>query len=187
MLLGIRGVGKDAVASEICRLDPSFRNLKFAQPLKDALMQLFELDEAHVNGELKDIVHESWGVAPRTIMQWFGTDVMQHGLATIMPHVGRGFWCRKMRVRLERMALDPQRPNGVVSDLRFQHELDMMRECFGRDHDLVVVRITRPGCGTDMHESERGVHDVGPVDITVVNDGDLLDLHHKVIQTFFAR
>jgi hypothetical protein len=204
-LCGVRGAGKDAIADVLCR-EAGFVNLKFAAPLKQALRDLFGLDEAHVDGHLKDVVHPRWGVSPRLLMQWFGTDVMQHGLARVAPAVGRAFWADKLRRRLACLArgmdLDvdvaeaaacapgeeaaPKLPLPqpqplppcccvVISDLRFQHELDMLREHFGPM--LTAVRVVRPGMDApDAHESERLVDAVGPIDHTILNDASLEEL-----------
>jgi hypothetical protein len=195
-LCGVRGAGKDVVADAVCRWDPRFVNLKFAQPIKDALARLFDLDERHVDGELKDVEHERWGVSPRVLMQWFGTDVMQHGLASVAPRIGRTFWCDKMRASLEDARMRGR--DVVISDLRFQHELDALRRWYGcvAGDALLVVRIVRPAPGrarsddVDAHESESGVADVGPVDVTLLNDGtrdELCDRAVAALSSFSGR
>ena len=89
-ICGTRGSGKDSVAA-ILSQEAGFVNHKLARPLKDAMRGLFSLDAAHVDGELKDVVHPAWGVTPRVLMQWFGTEVMQHELVKVVPSVGRRF------------------------------------------------------------------------------------------------
>lgn len=58
----------------------------------------------------------------------------------------------------------------VADDVRFAEEAAAIRALGG-----LVVRIERPGAGLDgaaaAHPSEAG--GVGPVDVVIVNDGDL--------------
>ena len=191
---GKRGAGKDAIADILCAPVHGFVNHKFARPLKSVVRTLFGLEADHVDGPLKDVVHPRWGVTPRMLMQWFGTDVMQHGLARLrgcVPSTGRTFWSDQLRATLEADGPDAK---VVVSDLRFRHELDMLREVFAER--LVTVRVVRSlpppqnaatiealvdkavGQFGDLHESEWEALD--PVDYNVVNDGTLEDLKRSV-------
>jgi hypothetical protein len=191
-LCGVRGAGKDAIAEVLCRR-AGYVNVKFAQPMKAIVRHLFDLSEEHVEGGLKDTVHPGLGVSPRVLMQWFGTDVMQHGLAAVAPQVGRTFWSHKMRDLLHRV-LHPHEPESqgsepprgiVISDMRFQHELDMLREHFG--DRLTAVLVLRPSLApADAHESECNVHRVGPVDLTLVNDGSMAALQQSAFDRLVA-
>lgn len=177
-LCGSHGAGKDAIASVLVR-EAGFVDLKFARPLKDAVRDLFSLGHEHVDGALKDAVHPVWRVTPRAIMQWFGTEVMQHGLARLLPSVGRRFWAD----RLVSQASRTQAAAIVISDMRFAHELDALRAEFGAR--LFAVRVERPGgpsygAATDaLHESEVGSAALA-VDAVVSNDGTLDQLEALV-------
>lgn len=171
---GRRGAGKDAVADILCK-HHGFVNHKFARPLKNIVKSLFSLEPEHVDGCLKDVVHARWGVTPRLLMQWFGTDVMQHGLNSISPGSGRTFWSDQLRSEL----LSDAR-NVVVSDLRFPHELQMLKEVFNRR--LITVRIVRDSrtpSSEDDHESEAGAASLD-VDMEISNNGTLEDLHSQI-------
>ena len=174
-----RGARKDTLADALCR-EAGFTNHKFARPLKDTLASLFGLSHAHVEGELKDEVHPEWGVTPRTLLQWFGTDVMQHGLSKLAPHVGRRFWSDRLR---QELLACPEGARVVISDLRFPHELAMLRSTFS--DRLVTVRVDRRASSSscaatrknprsddpaDDHESETGVAGL-EVDVELRNDG----------------
>lgn len=185
-LCGARGAGKDAVAAVLAR-EAGFVNHKFARPLKDALATLFSLDAAHVDGPLKDVVHERWGVTPRALMQWFGTEVMQHGLRAVVPSVGRGFWAERLRASLRSALERDPAARIVVSDMRFEHELEALRAEFG--DRLVAVRVERassssapsrapstaPASPDDRHESETSPAKLR-VDLVISNDASLARL-----------
>jgi hypothetical protein len=189
-LCGTRWSGKDTVASMLVQQQAkgAVLLLKLAAPMKGALRSLFDLSEDDVDGTGRDVPHPLWGVTPRSLMQWFGTDVMQHGLRTVVPTVGRTFWAEKLAREIE--ALQRQQPGAhfVVSDVRFQHEVDLLRSRFGRDR-VVAVRVHRvPDQGLvrcpwkaheDAHESEAGVGCV-TVDLLLRNDGSLEDLRARV-------
>lgn len=63
---------------------------------------------------------------------------------------------------------------GTVSDLRFQNEVVRILECSGE-----IWKVDRPGFEPDGHASEVPVESRF-IDMTVTNDGDLLDLKQEV-------
>jgi hypothetical protein len=187
VLCGRRGVGKDTVAAMILESGgESYVNLKFADPMKRAMQSVFGLSRAEVEDPaLKDAPMPRWGnVTPRALMQWFGTDVMQHGLGNIAPCAEFGlrmFWADQMRREIQ------SRPdaNVVISDARFPHELEMLRTSF---RNTLSVRITRESptaagaraeAEVDRHESESGVDGIA-CDCEIRNDGSLSALRAKV-------
>jgi hypothetical protein len=186
VLCGRRGVGKDTVATMISEAGcGTYRNLKFAGPMKWTMRHVFGLSSEEVEDpRLKDEPMRRWGgVTPRALMQWFGTDVMQHGLAQVAPNAEFGprmFWADQVRQDIR------SRPNShvVISDARFTHEVEMVRSNF---RNVLVVRITRPppsptsetppAC--DDHESEAGVDGI-KCDVEICNDGSLASLRDQV-------
>lgn len=196
VLCGRRGVGKDTVATMISEAGcGTYRNLKFAGPMKWTMQHVFGLTSDEVEDpRLKDAPMKRWGnVTPRALMQWFGTDVMQHGLAQIAPNAEFGprmFWADQVRQDIQ------SRPSShvVISDARFPHEVEMLRRHF---QNVLVVRITRPPppavigvipsqtASCDDHESEAGVDSI-QCDVEICNDGSLASLRdqvHRVILT----
>jgi hypothetical protein len=200
VLCGLRGVGKDTVAAMISEAGcGTYVNLKFAGPLKRAMQDVFGLTRAEVEDpSAKDVPMPRWGnVTPRTLMQWFGTDVMQHELATIAPNAVFGqrmFWAEQMRRQIQSCPTS----HVVISDARFPHEVEMLRSSF---RNVLVVRITRDRIDTppsnssdssiasdsdnavDAHESELGVNGIR-CDMEICNDGSLAclrDAVHRVI------
>lgn len=63
---------------------------------------------------------------------------------------------------------------GTVSDLRFQNEVVRILECSGE-----IWKVDRPGFEPDGHASEVPIESRF-IDMTVTNDGDLLDLKQEV-------
>jgi hypothetical protein len=202
VLCGRRGVGKDTVAAMISEAAAAeYMNLKFAGPMKRAMQAVFGLSSAEVeDAALKDAPMERWGnVTPRALMQWFGTDVMQHGLAAIAPNAEFGprmFWADQLRREIQKV---PSWVNVVISDARFRHEVEMLRRSF---RNVLVVRITRNTYQTSMvrmnctitpestvlqddHESETGVDDL-ECDVEIRNDGSMEALRGEVQRVIFG-
>ena len=196
-LAGVRWSGKDTVADVLCR-HHGFQNLKFATPLKRGVAEMFGLTLDEVDGPAKDAVHPVWGVPPRRILQWLGTDVMQFQLPLVVPGVqGRSFWAWRLCQDVRGLVASHQGPlRIVVSDVRFQHELHALQtlESDGLIQ-LVSVRLERPSqpsgnSGGDSaeatHASEIELASV-PVDAVVQNDGSPADLVDRVLAAVSKR
>lgn len=174
-LVGRRGTGKDTIANHLVT-SHCFRNRKFSAPLKEALKALFGLTDEHIEGPLKEIVHPLWGVSPRSMMQFFGTEIMQNRLQDLIPCIGRSHAVHRMMMDIEE---DNDTGRIVISDVRFQHEVDALLE-----RGAFLVRVTREGHvvrdGTvDMHESEAGVDELF-THAEIKNDEGLITLLHRV-------
>lgn len=182
VLCGRAGTGKDAFAAPLLE-HLGFSQLKFARPLKDAMLCLFpHMDERHVDGELKDTVDSVTGATPRALMQVIGTDLLQHGIKDRFPGVGRRIFADALARRAEKMACDI-----VVTDMRFSHELQAVR-AMRAVFEVVVVKITRSSEESMQlqtsdcdHESETPIPD-RQCDYIIHNDGPLLDLQHAAEQ-----
>lgn len=171
-LCGRAGAGKDAFAAPLLE-DVAVVGLKFARPLKDAILALFpHMDERHVDGDLKDTVDPSTGATPRSLMQVIGTDLLQHGLKDRFPCVGRGIFANALLGRVRQTARDV-----VVTDMRFPHELAAVRSLASRTTTVTVVKVVRRGQAPvdGLHESETPIPDED-CDVVVNNDGSLADL-----------
>jgi len=168
-LCGRRRTGKDTLATHLVANSTSecaWWHAKVSKELKKCVSQLFNLTDMEVEGPLKDkpIERDSCigrGVTPRQILQWFGTDVMQHSLSNdLLPDVGRHFWINRTILEIsERLE---QGYNVVLSDIRFSHELDVLeREFKDRLVKLYLVRDMpdQREETLDSHESEANVED----------------------------
>lgn len=166
LLIGLTGrarSGKDTVAEELV-LKYEIAHYWFSKPMKDAAKIIFNWTDAHVYGELKDIVDKKFGVSPRHALQTIGTD---WGREMINDKI----WliAAENAIKLETRL--------VISDVRFDNEAE-----FIQSHGGVIVRINRPDLKeVQLHKSEDGVSDEY-IDHEIDNDGTLTDLYHKVDQ-----
>lgn len=164
--------GKDSIADYLCRRHLFVKD-KVAASLKIMVKSLFNMIDDQVEGDLKEVVDDRWGVTPRKIMQFMGTEVMQYKIQELLPDVGRTFWVKQMCNRLEHT-----KEMVVVSDVRFLHEVDELRHRFG---DVVMVwKVTRSALeSTDGHKSETEWRDIR-ADVVINNDGGLESLYAQV-------
>ena len=166
-LIGLAGKarsGKDTVAGMIQELVPGTRTLAFAEPMKRFLKEIFDWDERHVTGELKEVEdrryprgdfgHGLLHLTPRRAMQLLGTEFGRDAY----PHVWVEYAMRRVKQLLavpgdeegtdtggapeSRTANDPHARLVVITDCRFINEAKAIREAGG-----VVWKIDRPGAG----------------------------------------
>lgn len=174
MIIGITGHarnGKDSVADVLVN-DYGFERLSFAWPIKEACKTIFGWTDEHVYGALKDIEDKEWGISPRLAMQLLGTDWGQFTLCeksiSFAATTGRSIW-------VKRALKDAGDKNIVISDVRFLHEAESIRNARG-----YVIRVIRPGFeGTSIHPSETEMIDIEE-DAHIINDLSLDDLRYSV-------
>lgn len=174
MIIGVCGrmrSGKDSIAKIFCE-DYGFKQLSFAKPIKEACKIMFGWTEEHVNGALKDVDDEYWGISPRLAMQLLGTEFSQNCLCehslSFAKKTGRSLW-------VKRCLADAKQGNFIISDVRFLHESRAIREAGGK-----IIRVTRPGCiAKSTHASETEMDEIA-VDATIVNDKTLDALRENV-------
>jgi len=174
MIIGIAGNkqhGKDTVAAYIAR-KYGFYHTSLAATMKLACEVIFGWDEEWTRGNKKDTVDPRWGITPRQALQLLGTEYGQQLLCTIpefKEKTGRCLWVNSL---LEKI---PDEANAVISDVRFIHEVEKIRERGGK-----IIRVYRKSVPVDYsHPSESEVPDIHP-DCTILNDGDIDLLQRKV-------
>lgn len=178
-LCGRRRSGKDTVAAYMCNY--GFHHHKISQPLKDALQVLFGLDADDLEQDKKEAVHPIWGVSPRTLMQYIGTDIFREHIRGTVPGIGDTFWIKRT---LETLKKVDGSTNVVISDLRFMNEYEMLRGEYG--DRLHVYRVERFGDNdaSELHVSEREFVEI-PCDGILSNTGKVDELYmqvHKVLR-----
>ena len=135
MIIGIcghKGSGKDYLGA-ILKEFTGFKVVHFADPIKDILCDLFKISKDELN-ELKNSEDSKiLGTNMRSILQVFGTNIMQR-------FCGKRIW----------VDLVLKEDNLIISDVRFQHEVDAILEKGG-----FVIKLDSP-C-LDSHISESGI------------------------------
>lgn len=171
---GYKQSGKDTCAKYL--IDKyGFSQYSFALPLKEGVKAFFGWSNEQVNDPiLKETVDPYYGVSPRYILQIFGTEVMRQFIPSLSPEfkekMGGDFWVN----RFKQFISVNSNKNIVLSDLRFQNELDAVHSLGGQ-----VIKIHReasvPKDLTKVHSSENPDSLMG-IDYLLDNNGDIQNL-----------
>lgn len=188
-ITGHAGVGKDTVADWIEMEYTDVYTESFADPLKQACAQAFGIDwPQFYSREHKEKKNEFWGVSPREIAQFVGTELFRDHIYKLSPRVRSDFWIWRMYGKLSGECRNQETDGDYVSgdtviipDLRFQNEYDFVISQGG-----LVIRLLRPGCigsvGIEGHRSEAGIQQLYAPDQThlIINDSDKETLYAQV-------
>lgn len=175
-IIGVTGrkySGKDTVGKYFIK-NYGFERLSLADPLKEACRHIFGFTNDQLHGDKKEIVDTFWQVTPRKIFQYVGTDLLRNKFSEDFPSIGTDLWIKSLERKITN-SLD----NGtkvVVTDLRFQNEIDMIKKLGG-----IVIRTNRNGLNrsndfSNTHESEINI-DKFAVDFDIYNDGTIEELY----------
>ena len=167
-IMGAAGAGKDTLGEIICKQDPEFVPVAFADPLKLGAAFTFGIKiENFYDRDLKEKVIPQWGMSPRQIAQKFGA-----GMREVF---GEDFWIRRMSNMIEEFDVKKL----VITDVRYQNEIDFVHNNEGQ-----VLGVVRPGVDPvaehDSEELAKQVHAVA--DVVFTNDGSIEDLRAKWIE-----
>lgn len=189
-LIGIHGhahSGKNTVAAHIFDSDPSGSSqiLSFADPLKETCAKLFGLPwESFYETAYKDEVNPKWGVSPREIMQFVGTELVRNHLHELIPGLRQGdFWIKCMENRIEK--LRRQCRFIIIPDVRFPNERDFILSQGG-----LMIHLTRPGAdgkvGLSGHASETVLPNTERRDIWCINNEGTIDELVEKVNNFLS-
>ena len=162
ILIGLTGrarSGKTTAAEHLARTY-LLEQYAFADPLRDGLMAIFNLDPTDFEGDRKEQPLGWLDCSPRQLMQSMGTEWARN---TVHPDV----WVKLAEQNLEYMTKALGAVLGfVVSDVRFENEADLIRRRGG-----TVIHILRPDAlAVNPHISEAGIA-ANSADLTLPNYG----------------
>lgn len=175
-VLGRKGSGKDTLADYMCA-NHNFKKLVLAEPLKDACKLLFNFSDEQLYGNLKEDIDPRWGTSPRIVLQYLGTDIFRRDINKIIPSSAGNFWVNLMANKYLTMIEENKGTDvkAVVSDVRFQNEIDRIHELGG-----IIIKVNRPSISnSDAHESEKNI-DTLEADYVISNDGTKEELYKKL-------
>ena len=176
MIIGITGHarhGKDSTA-DIIVSNFGYRKHALADVMKEACRVIFGWTDAHLYGELKEVIDPRYGISPRHALQTLGTEWGQYKLSeydSFNEVTGRKLWVNSILNRVQ--------GDTVISDVRFPHEAEAIRERGG-----FIIRVNRDYPVDLSHESEQAVNKIRP-DFFVDNFGTLDDLEITVKSLVF--
>lgn len=189
---GKAGAGKDEVATYLRNNYEDTYIYPFASQLKLASAILFGLPIEHFHDRgIKENINDNWGVSPRTIAQFVGTESVRMGFAKLLGDESNNFWLKRLNDHINGTLLyysDSGEQTGeicagdtiVVPDVRFQNECEWILENGG-----ILIMLERNGAdglvGITNHSSEQGF-DVPQNEriFKCENNGTLKDLFAKI-------
>jgi len=169
-VVGRKGSGKDTLADYVMRSSTKkIEKVSMASPIKDACRILFDLSEEQLHGNLKEDVDKRWGLTPRSMFQWLGTDVFRERFDT-------NFWITHAENRIRRN-LDSH-DMIIIPDIRFVNEAEMVMSF--KNH--MLIRVVRSDRKDDPHKSETEMDRIPAswIDHVITNDGSLDEFYSKV-------
>lgn len=142
---GKKGSGKSFFAKYLVK-QHNFIELTFAEPLKKAVQIIFNLtdDELH-DQNLKENKIERLNASPREILQWLGTDIIREKFNKKFNYNG-SIWVDNMKEKLKNL----QDKNVVISDVRFQNEIDLIHSLNG-----IIINIQASGTNIDLSDTKK--------------------------------
>lgn len=156
-ICGHAGSGKDTIGFYLKENHDNTYKLAFADPLKEAVAAMFGIDlDVLYDSETKEALSNFWGVSPRQMAQFFGTEMVRETIPKLIPEVGNNFWVHRMVQRLigaEHTVPYDSDDIVVITDVRFQNEYDWIISQGG-----IIIHLTREGAdgtvGIPGHSSE---------------------------------
>lgn len=190
-LIGIHGnagAGKDTVGNYLANKFHDFYTESFAGDLKLAASHAFGIPQKNFNETaLKAQLQEFWGVSPREIAQFVGTELFRDMIPNLVESVGPEFWVFRMAGKLNGKARLPEYDGDysagdtvAITDVRFQNEYDWIIKNGG-----IVIILRRKGAdgnvGIANHRSEAGLDAHANERTSIIeNNGTLAELYSKV-------
>jgi hypothetical protein len=180
---GKAGSGKDTAGAMIVDWVSEYRSNKVhKQNFADALKQYCTIKyyiptDWFYDSKLKETIHPNWGVTPRAILQFEGTEATRDIVRNLVPSIAENFWIHRLGCELN----DRDNNYAVICDVRFQNEANWILAVPGN----LLINIIRPGvtsiAGITDHRSELGFTTLeGDAYYELLNDGSLNDLRLKL-------
>lgn len=172
-LCGYPGTGKDEIARYL-QEQYGWQRIAFADPMRRAL---YALNPLVVDSESRS------GVTPLAdLVDEYGWDMVKRAYPGVREYLqrmgteaGREIHGTDCWTRLAVADIRGTVGSVVITDLRFENELDVVRSLGG-----VVIHVVRPGVGSvNSHASEQMDY-TAAADLGICNEGDLSDLRRSV-------
>lgn len=175
-LIGLAGAARTgkSTAQGILADEFGLVPLNFADPLKDALTAMLDVDFHRLDGAEKEAPLAGIGRSPRELMQTLGTEWGRH-------QNGSRFWIDVARRRLAMLEnADDAFAGAVFSDVRFNEEAEWLRQ-----HGGLILHLSRQDCPpVRAHASEVGIYP-RTGDVSIRNDGSYSELRQQLIDAVF--
>lgn len=169
-ICGATRSGKDTIANHI-KTHYKYKHRKISYYLKNAIKESFGFTDEQLETDEKDNKDDYWGISPRDVMNFIGTQIFQYEIEKLIPNLNRCFWVN----RLLHDCKDEK--NIVISDLRFLHEVEQLSH-----HKLTIIKVHKKGVDDQTQYYQSELSQIKE-DVIINNDGTIHELLLKVDST----
>tara|TARA_Y100000816_G_C25876915_1_gene457578 strand:- start:137 stop:727 length:591 start_codon:yes stop_codon:yes gene_type:complete len=180
-LCGYKGSGKDT-AAEYLVTKYKYNHYKISEKLKEVIKLLFNLDDNDLEKN-KDEINDKWGIEPRKIMQFIGTDMFQYKLQELFPNIEKTFWIKSLFTDELINKIENENHRVVISDLRFLHEYDLISNIYVPYSILKVQNNNLEK--NDNHISENEFNNI-PINAVILNNTTKQQLYNNIDHITFS-
>lgn len=182
-LCGFAGSGKDTVAKYL-EENHNYYPQAFAEALKEVASALTNLpvNEFHDRQRKEEVIRDGFfqGLTRREVLIRLGISMRDEFGEDIWAHIGSSKaqsivnWCNKDAHLV---------PGYVLTDVRFENEARLVIKKGG-----AVIRVTRPGHGSDLPGTELKDNELDDkwISVEIVNDGTLEQLERATTEALAA-
>jgi len=180
-LCGYKGSGKDTVAEYL--VDKyKYNHYKISEKLKEVIKLLFNLDDNDLEKN-KDKINDKWGIEPRKIMQFIGTDMFQYKLQEIFPNIEKNFWIKSLFTDELINKIKNEDYRIVISDLRFLHEYNLISNI---GVSYIILKVNNSSLKkNDKHISENEFNNI-PINDIILNNSSIQQLYNNIDNIVFS-
>jgi hypothetical protein len=182
-IIGIKGrkfSGKSTTAKYLIS-KYGYQEYAFGDPMKEAMVHIFDFSREQLWGtqEQKETVDPRWGLSPRRAMEIVGTDLFQFDIQNHLKEgefpFGRKIWVQRFKLWYEKQIKLTPDMKLLLSDIRFRHESDAVKELGGEIWE--IRRPDNPYQGNHLSETEQ---DSIVADSVILNSSNLINLETMV-------
>jgi len=152
------GSGKTTLTEFLCNKFP-YAKVSFADPLKFIVQYLYSLDYDQLYGNKKEVIDPRYGVTPRYLLQYIGTNLFRNW--------DTDFWVKVFKRKY--LSMD----YIILDDVRFENEAAIIHEMGGIIIKVVSHRNVNNSSSAN-HASEQGIKNY---DYKIYNDQGYDELH----------
>tara|TARA_A100001388_G_C28697331_1_gene464360 strand:- start:56 stop:643 length:588 start_codon:yes stop_codon:yes gene_type:complete len=179
--LGRKRSGKDTAANYFIK-NHNFLRYAFGDPVKEVARAMFNFNDEQLYGSLKEELDSEWNISPRKAFQVIGTDFAQYSIYKSIPELiekvpMRHFWVKRFESWYKKEIEKDKNTCVVISDVRFQHEIDAIKKLNGK-----VIKILSNRQESDSHLSENEIDKISEkqIDYCIENNDTIDNFHFKL-------
>jgi hypothetical protein len=147
--------GKDTIADYLVQ-NYGYTKISFGDPLKHALKNIFMFSDEQLWGSQKENIDPYWGVSPREMLQFIGTNCLRQMIKENYPTIEDKIWVMSLKKQIEHLISNGIR-KIVIPDIRFPNEAQMLCQFY----NATIIRVVRRDiANTDSHMSENLFHQI---------------------------